>query len=811
MTGLLHENEFSRKTFLKGGGTLVVGFSLAGAGLLAGKAKAADSPLAGIRPRFAGDQIDAWVIIHADNTATLLTGRTEVGQGTSTGFLQIAGEELDMDMSQLRYVGEDTDLTPNTGGTGGSTGIQTQGPQFRAAAASAKSALLGLASTRLGVPVASLTVKSGVVSGGGKSVTYGELLGDKLFNVKMPASYNLANASQFPAGLAPAGTEYGSDRSPVAVVTVGLAAGAPGTKPISEYTLVGTSPPRIDIPDKVTGTWIYVHNVRLPGMLHGRVVRPRGQGGYGDGTNPALLSVDESSIKHIPDVKVVRKGNFVGVVAAREYDAIQAAAQLKVKWADQPAISGSGNVFAHMRAQDSAGQVPARLTENRGNVDTALRTAANVVSQSYSFAYNQRAPIGPDCCVADVTPNGVTIFSNTQSAYGSRDNVAASLGLPVSAVRVKFIEGSSQYGRGGATGVGYNEPVLSAALLSQLAGKPVRLQFMRWDSMGWEYAAPVQLMDIRGGIDANGNIVGIDYTTFSPESPTAPVTSAVQQQIGIPLGKISPGGGGNHGLTGAQYDIPNHRVTVKSLPLLNNHFKSCPFRAPLGPQTAFGYEQMIDELAHAAKIDPYQFRVQNIMKTVDPVFPWFSTERWLGVLNAAAQAANWQPRVAASKLSDANVVTGRGISVISYSNSLSAVVAEIEVNKKTGKVVAKHLYMSQDAGLGINPGLLENQMIGGSIMATSRVLHEETRFNTRHVTSSDWVTYPILRFKNSPNVTAIVIQRKDQLSKGAGEVPISATAAAIGNAFFDATVVRIRQAPMTPARVRGVLKAAGVA
>jgi nicotinate dehydrogenase subunit B len=816
MTGFLHEKEFSRKSFLKGGGALIVGLSLAGAGF-ASRARAADGLVAGTRARFAGDQIDAWVIVHSDNTATLLTGRTEVGQGTSTGFLQIAGEELDMDMSQLKYVGEDTALTPNTGGTGGSTGIQTQGPQFRAAAAAAKQQLLTLASANLGVPVAALTVKAGVVSGGGKTVTYGQLIGDKFFNAQIPASYNLQNPTAFPAGLAPAGTEFKSDPSPVNNVTVGLAAGAPGTKPISQYTLVGTSVPRIDIPDKVTGKWTYVHNIRLPGMFHGRIVRPSGQGGYGDGTNPTLISVDESSVKHISGVQVLRKGNFVGVVAPHEYDAIQAAAQLKVKWADQPTISGSGNVYAHMREQDSAGEVSARVTENRGNVAGALANAAKMVSQSYGFAYNQRAPIGPDCCVADVKPNSAMIISNTQSAYGARDAVSFVLGLPPSSVRVRFVEGSSQYGRGGATGVGYNEPVLAAALLSQLAGKPVRLQFMRWDSMGWEFAGPVQLMDIRGGIDANGNIVGIDFTSFTPEVPNAStgaykpgVTNAVMQQVGIPLGLISLGGAPNHGLTGAQYEIANHRVTIKSLPLLNNHFKSCPFRAPLGPQTAFGYEQFIDELAYAAKMDPYLFRKQNIMKSPDPVFPWFSTERWLGVLDAAAQAANWQPRVAASKLTDGAVATGRGISVVSYSNSLSAVVAEIEVNKKTGKVVAKHLYLSQDAGLAINPELLANQMIGGSIMATSRVLHEETRFNTKHVTSRDWVSYPILRFKDAPEVTTVVIDRKDQLSKGAGEVPISATASAIANAFFDATGVRLREAPMTPARVRGVLKA-GVA
>jgi CO/xanthine dehydrogenase Mo-binding subunit len=244
--------------------------------------------------------------------------------------------------------------------------------------------------------------------------------------------------------------------------------------------------------------------------------------------------------------------------------------------------------------------------------------------------------------------------------------------------------------------------------------------------------------------------------------------------------------------------------------VLNNYFKTGALRSPQGPQQAFGYEQMIDELAYAAKMDPYQFRVQNIRTTQDPALPWFNGDRWLGVLNAAAQAAGWQPRVAAANLSSETVVSGRGIAITPHSRATSGVVAEIEVNKKTGKISVTHVYVSQDSGLAISPALMENQMVGAVIQGVSRALLEEVTFDKQRVTAVDWVSYPVLRFKDSPNVTPLVVQRLDKVSTGSGEIPLATTGAAIANAFFDATGVRIRRAPMTPGRVRAVLKAAGM-
>jgi len=783
MTGFLHEKEFSRKTFVKGGGALVVGFSMAGSLLVPGKAQAADSPYASNGPADMYE-VDSWLRIHTGNTASLYSHSIELGQGAPTGLLQIAAEELDMDMSQLEFVTDDTNVMPDTGRTAGSKSILSGGPKVRAASAYAKQALLSLAAAQLGVPVSSLTVSGGVVSGGGKSVKYGDLLGGKLFNVRMPASFGFRLVTM------PADTSTGD--------TTGLLQSVFPAKSPDQYKLVGTRVPRIDIPAKVLGTYTYVHNIKAPGMLHGRIVRPRGQGAFGDGTAPAIISVDESSISHLPGAQVVRKGNFLGVVAPKEYDVIQAAAQLKVKWADPPALPGVGNLFANMRVQDSAGQAPARNQADIGNVDTALASAAKVVSQTYKYNYNTHGVIGPSCVVADVTPNGALILCSSQDSYVLRAKLQQVLGLPLNAIRVRYFEGSSSYGNSCCR----YETSMAAAVMSQLAGKPVRLQFMRWDEHGWDNYAPAVMIDIRGGVDAGGNIVATHSTHFA--IPTygvnlSPSWDATALQVGFPLPTPSLGSAGQTPQT--EYTIPNRRVTTKSLPLINSYFANATMRAPGAIQSTFAFEQLIDELAYAANMDPLAFRLKNLAP--DPA------NRMLGVANALQALSNWAPKVAASNVSGATVVRGRGLSLAPYGGSYAGVVAEIEVNTKTGKIVAKQMYTTQDAGLTINPALVDNQMMGSVIQATSRVLLEEIQFNKQRVTSLDWVSYPIMRFKDSPNVKTVVVQRTDQRSGGSGEIPTPATAAALANAFFDATGVRLRESPMTPGRVRGVLAAAG--
>jgi CO/xanthine dehydrogenase Mo-binding subunit len=818
MTEMLNK-EFSRKTFLKGGGAMIVGFSLAGSLVGPGKAAAAGDRL---NPReymsVTRDlgQVDSYIVIHPDNTASIMVGGVDVGGGSGTGWLMIAAEELDMDVNQLRFVWPDTAVTPHPQlQTASSTGMKNMGPQVRSAAAYGKQHLLKLASASVGVPVGSLTVKSGVVSGGGRSVTYGELIGDKLFNVTMPVKPVYFGSFSGPPG------PDGFPRKPTPNLTAAyLQQHESPAKPISQYTIVGTRVvPRIDIPDIASGRLTYAQNVRVPGMVHGRVVRPRGQAAYGSGAKP--LSIDESSIKHI-DAQIVRKGDFLAVVAANEYAAIQAAAQIKVKWADPSVpLSGSGNLWRQMRADDARGMAPARDGSIGaqygerfgpvGNVDAALKSAANTVSATYSYAYQMHGPIGPQVAIADVRADGALILTYNQGPSGLVADVAQVLGLPEERVRVKVFPGSSFHGGGG----NQENPAPAAAVMSQIVGKPVRLQYMRWDEHGWDTFGATHLVDMRGGVDAKGNITAWEYTSFA-----LPYVSGGTPSELILGGPYPPPGLGavETSADGVQYELPNWRVLWKTLPLYDGYFKTAYMRASHSAQTAFATETFADELAYAARMDPVEFRRQNVRKTQPRGFDLAGFEvnfsyrdRFLAVLNAAAMASNWQPRVAASNLSDATVVTGRGVAFgpRTWKPTFSALVAEIEVNKKTGKITVKHLYAAQDSGLTVNPALVENQIVGQVTMNTSRALLEEVRFDTKRQTSLDWVSYPILRFKDAPKVTPIVIQRPEIEMAGAGDHVMEHVPAAIANAFFDATGVRIRQVPMTPAAVRAALAAKG--
>jgi len=753
------KKEFSRKTFVKGAGGLVVGFSLAGAAT-AGTAAAAGPTSAGYLPD--ATQVDSWLTVNADNTVVFKTSQIEIGNGVTTGLMMLVAEELDMSPSQVRHSAWDSWVVVNSGSTGGSTGIQSSaGPPLRAAAATARGGLLNLASQNLGVPVASLTVKDGVVSGGGRTVTYGQLVGGKLLNTKLAAAT--------------------------------LNPGQGISKPVAQYKLIGTRVPRVDVPDKISGKYTYVHNVKIPNMLHGRVVRPRGQGPFGTGA--PIVSVDESSIKNIPGARVLRQGDFLGVVAPREYDAIQAAAQLKVTWKESALLPTPGNLFSKMRADDSAGLAKAAFRTNTGNVDTALKSAAQSISTTYKYHYGGRAVIGPSCAVADIRKDSAVIYSSSQNLLGTVTAVSQLTGIPAKDVRAYYYEGASSYGSGQSA----SESSKAATMLSMLAGAPVRLQLMRWDEHGWDYFQSAQLIDVRAGVDGSGKLTAWDYTLMQqPYSTSIDVTTEL-------LGGAYP-----TTMTGARIDDPsvgdaykaaNLRLTGKTLDVYKGYLRGASLRSGgEGQISAFATEQAIDELAYAAKMDPIEFRRQNI-----------SDDIWLTALDAAAQGAKWQPRVAASSLSKANVVKGRGVGLGSHGTAArSAAVADIEVNKKTGKITVTHIYNGIDAGLAVNPEGIENQMVGGAIFGLSRALSETFTTSKTRVTSLDWVTYPILRFKEAPHITNVIVNRPDKLPLGAGEPPCCPIPAAVANAFFDATGVRIREAPMTPARVRATLKAAGV-
>ena len=771
-----------RRDFLKTTGVVVVGFSIADTAAAQAQGGGASDVQRGLvsGPPDPG-QVDSYIAIHPDNTATIYTGYVELGQGGPTALRQIAAEELDLDIDQVKDARVDTFVSTN-GFTAASRTAAIGGTETRAAAAEARRVLLEMASERLKTPMRDLTVTRGVVSVRSdprRTVTYADLVGGKSFNRKFEqVAYN-------------GGIELPRMSSDNAI-----------PKRRDDYLIVGTRVPRPDIVDKVRGTFQYVQQVRVPGMLYGRVVWPRGQGAAGI-SHPTVISIDETSVKDIPGVRIVRRRNFVGVVAEHEWDAVRAARQLKVTW--EPFAS---DLPGHERVFDSfkSAKTNDLIDTNTGDVDAALSRGVHVLSASYSGPFQSHGTMAPNCAVADVTKDGALVMCADQGIYQTRNGVARLLGLPVEKIRVQYYAGSNTYGSSC-----YRDVAQAAAIMSQEVGKPVRLQFSREDEFGWDNYGPALLSDLRAAVDANGRLVAFEYQGWTHTGGGLDTTS--QLALGAPPaanigGSPGPGGGGLFSVHLSQmdmYDVANRRIVNKRVAGAG-YLRTGALRAPMDPSTFFALEGMMDELAHAAKLDPYEFRKRNISHT-----------RWLGVLEAATAAAKWTPRVAATTLSTARIVTGRGIGLGTHHLpqnqgsriTYAAAVVDIEVNRENGLVTAKHVYGAMDAGLVINPGIVENQIVGMSVHGASLALREEVQFNQTNVTSLDWNSYQTLRFAEHPAVTPIVVQQIHEPSSGAGEEVLPAVVAAIGNAFFDATGVRMRRYPLTPPRVLAALKASG--
>lgn len=716
-----------RREFLKAGGALLIGFQLRGQGPQAAVAQPA------------ANQIDTWLAVHADNTATFYVGYAELGQGNSTALLQIAAEELDFGLDQLSTVNLETGRTPNQGGTYSSASIARGGPQVRTAAAEARAALLKMASERLSVSVEQLTVARGVVSGGGRSVPYGELIGDKKFNVAF------------------------TGKAPV--------------KSAAQYKLVGTSPARKDTPSKVRGSYAYLQHMRMPGMLHGRVVRPRGQKAYGAGAK--IVSVDEASIASINGARVLRKGDFLGVVAQTEWDAVRAAQQLKVVWDSAATLPGNAKLFEQMRAEKSED----RVVQDRGNVPGAQGSAARTVTRAVRGPYQMHGPFAPNGALADVQKDSAHVITSSQDIYGTRRTLSRIIGIPQDKIRVQYAEGSGTFGHSC-----YDDVAQAAALLSQLAGKPVRLQFMRWDEHGWDLYGPAHIGECKITADAQGKLTSYQYDgwqhNWSNVETSEQLTGvAAAEWPGAAAQQVSPLN------LGSMYAIPNVRLVNHKIPV-QPYLRAAWLRSPLDLSFSFASEQAIDQMAFEFGQDPLEFRRRNM-----------TDERWLGVLNAVAQAAKWTPRSSANRTGK-----GRGIALGTHLQSWGAAVAEVEVDRRSGNVKIVHLYGALDAGQVVNPGIVEAQIQGQLVQTASRMLLEEVKFDERGVTSLDWNSYPVLRFADCPQVTPVIVQRMDKPSSGAGEETMAACAAAVANAFFDATGVRMEEYPLTPARVLAALK-----
>lgn len=717
----------------------------------AGKSNQAGRPGSGRREAKSGEVsnwLDDWLAIGTDGTITAFSGKVELGTGVRTALAQIVAEELDVHLERVHMVMGDTALTPDEGYTAGSMTISSSGTALRQAAAEARRAMLEMASEQLDANLDELSIQDGVITVAHdpkRLVTYAELMGGKLFNLPV------------------------TDQAPL--------------KPPEAYRLVGTSTPREDLPRKVTGGPSFIQDLKVPGMVHARLVRP---------PSPAakLVAMDESSVRDIPGlVEVVQRGNFIGVVAEREEQAIQAAKQLKVEWQETPVYPRMGDLFAALRSQPTEDSI---LVE-QGDFEKAFAGAAHQVHATYYQPYHAHASIGPSCAVAAVNGDQVTVWASTQGPYPLRGALAGLLNLPVENVHLIHVEGSGCYGQNGS-----DDAAADAVILAQAVGRPVRVQWTRKDEFVWEPKSPAMVMEVHGGLDSQGNVVAWDYHVWSPSHARRPrfagqlVTAQLISRQPAPQARFSFGAERN---APTNYAVPAQRVTVHYVP--NSFLRVSSFRSLGGSMNTFANESFIDELAAAEGVDPVEYRLRQL---ADP--------RERAVLIAAAEKAGWVPRPSPrNNETELPEGEGRGVAFARYENdqAIVACIAEAQVEKSTGMVRVKRIFLAHDCGLIINPDGVKNQIEGSVIQSLSRALKEEVQFDERRITSVDWQTYPILTFSEVPEIEIVLINRPDQPAMGAGEPSTVTTAAAVANAIFDATGVRLRQIPFTPERVRVAL------
>ena len=709
---------------------------------------ARDGTLAVLRHSHAGPEL--FVVVDATGV-TAFNGHVDLGTGIRTALAQIVAEELDVALGAVRMVLGAVGPGPDQGATIASTTLQLSAIPLRAAAAQARAALLALAAAELECPADALSVADGVVAGpGNRFVSYAALLQGRRVHLMLDE--------------------------------------ATPTKPAADYRVVGQSAPRVDIPAKATGGLVYVQDFRAPGMLHGRVVRPPYAGiDSGDVVGNSLLAVDEASVAGIPGlVAVVRLGDFVGVVAEREEHAAAAAQRLVVTWKPGPRLN-LADLETALRTNPST---PRMLLE-RGDVEAAIAAAAAPMRRTYVWPYQMHASIGPSCSVADWRADGLTVWSGTQNPHALRDDLALLMDLPPARVTLHRMETAGCYGRNCADDVGAD-----AALLSRATGRPVRVQLTREQEHAWEPKGAAQLMDVHGGLDAEGNVAAYDFKTHYPSNraptlaliltgklPNTPATVDMGDRSAVP-----------------PYEYETIRVVVNDMPPI---VRAAWLRGVSALPNTFAHESYIDELAIAAGVDPVEYRLRYLR---DP--------RAIELLKATAAQAGWQPRTAARMRHDAaGVLHGQGVAYARYVHSTfpgfgaawSAWVADVAVDPRTGEVSVERVVAGQDSGLMVNPDGVRHQLHGNVIQSVSRALKEEVRFDANGVASREWGAYPILTFPELPAIETVLMPRPDDPPMGAGEPASVPSAAAIANAIFDATGVRFREVPFSPERIKAGL------
>jgi len=698
--------------------------------------------------RSASGAFETFIKITSDGSVTAYNGHVDLGTGIRTALGQIVAEELDVSFARVVVVLGDTSVVPNQGATIASETIQITAVPLRKAAAQARQFLIARAAERLEAPVEELSIEDGLIRGkDNRSVSYGELIASDIIRLEL------------------------SDD--VAV------------KDVNAYTIVGQSVPRVDLPAKATGELVYVHDMRVPGMLHGRVVRPPYAGiDAGPFVGTSLIAVDEASVRDIPGlVAVVRIGDFVGVVAEREENAIKAAAQLKVSWKPVPTQPDLGELATALRANPSK----PRTLIDKGDVDAAIAAAAKPMARTYVWPYQMHGSIGPSCAVADHQDGVVRVWSGTQNPHILRIDLALLIERPEAEIDVIRMEAAGCYGRNCADDV-----TADALLLSRAVGRPVRVQLTREQENAWEPKGTGQLMDVNGGLNADGSVAAYDFATRYPSNGAPTLALLLTGRIAPEPAVFEMG----DRTAIPPYDYDHMRVVAHDMPPI---VRASWFRGVSALPNTFAHESYIDELADEAGVDPIEYRLR-----------YLKDARAVDLVKAVAERAGWKPRpVWQEKEAEGDIVRGRGFAYALYVHSKfpgygaawSAWIADVAVNKATGDVSVTRVVAGQDSGLMINPDGVRHQIHGNVIQSTSRALMEEVSFDRASVTAREWGAYPIIKFPDVPRIDVLMLPRQDQPPLGVGESASVPSAAAIANAIYDATGVRFRELPFTPERI----------
>jgi CO/xanthine dehydrogenase Mo-binding subunit len=760
MTKMEKPTTLSRRAVLMGAGALVVSVGAPlGLDTLLGINEAYAQ---GAKPPLTPDQLSSYIAVNADGTVSAFFGKMDMGHGLFVAIGQIVADELDVPFKAVKVHMGDTATSVNQGGASGSTGIQNGGKQMRMAAAEARRVLLEMAAAKLGTPADQLIVIDGVVSAAfnrDKKTTYAELIGGKYFNVELAWNKEFGNTLYAPGKAQP--------------------------KKPSEYKIVGKPIKREDVAPKVFAQEDYCTDVKVPGMVHGRMIRPAVAGSV-------PVKVDESSIKEFPGAQVVWDKGFLGVVANKEWDAIQAAQKLKVEWSKvDPPFPDQNALYDHIRKTAARKR---QVEKENGNVDEAFKTAAKVIEAEYEWPFQSHAAMGPACALVEIKDGNVTCWTGSQKSHFVQNGLAGNLGIPRDKIRVIWTTGPGSYGRNDA-----DDCAMDCGVLAKAVGKPVRLQYMREQGTGWDPKGPASIHRARAAIDANGNVTAYEFTSkgFSRvdvnTSGNNPIDTLAGQTRGIELKS-----GDGFGVPAESYAFDNKRTSWETIPPFLDRaspLRTSHLRDPVGPQIHFASESFMDEVAAALKVDPIEFRLRHIKDARDTA-----------LLKAAAQKFGWDTRPSPRPNQTGSKVSGRGLAYAQRNGTRVAVIAEVDIDRTSGRIFAKRFVVAHDCGQIINPDGLEKCIEGNIVQGISRTLWEEVKFDNKSVTSVDWQTYPILDITETPEkIEFALIDHPELPPTGAGEPSMRPLTAAIANAIFDATGVRIRRVPFSPDRVKQAL------